>query len=620
VLLQPRDVVADGSVLARLLSETGHSAETIAGDRYHHGKLIEWAVDGRRFALTGSPNVSVPALHQSLSDQGGNCELALLAEINESLAPASGGQIELEHLAAIPFDSRYEAPPALTLLGVMLGPDRIAVTLGRPLEDEALLEYIEGAVWEVAAIVPAGIETFEAEIVLAAGTAVRIRRDELVSNICFVADPSRFVRTRVEHVGRVRTDEDDVFRDPSVADAFAHDLAELRQFLEHTAARVGGGTEGGGGERPHKPVAFTSWEEYLDACEAHIGPRLLAYGLALPALGSSEGLREEREIGTLDDETGEEDSPDAGDGGDGDAVEEPHPAPEFHGLTEYQRHRYQRWCGRLVELSPQLPHAGRLVALRLVLDAVRGELFPTREQWLPLVASATHALGSGKGFDEERARAASLAAVSLAAMRSKLPRFAEWEDLRFPYERAVEAVLPLLEVTDGDAISRYSTPLEAFFGPAVQPSLVEALVDSLLHPDPIANAVTLAEQELNLTVERLGNVIEIDDRLAGDPRRTLLAIISLCENATVAVTTAPWNGTPSYAVWRDPDLVLVTPLGAGVRGAHYVLRGFGPGAYKDDLQSLPKPKHQWARNADVPLEPSELIAGFGLQRSSAEPV
>lgn len=344
VMLQPSDVVADGSVLAGLLTEPGRSAETIAGDRYHHGKLIEWVADGRRLALTGSPNVSAPALRLSLAEQGGNCELALLTEIEESLAPSSGGQFNLDQLAAITFDSRYEAPPAITLLGVMLGPDRLAVTLGRPLDEEALLEYLEGAAWATAAVAPTGVETFDTPVVLAAGTAVRIRRDEIVSNVCFVADPSRFVRARVEHAGRVRTDQEDVFRDPSVADAFAHDLAELRQFLTHTHAPAGG-SGGGSGERQHSPVTFTSWEEYLDACEAHIGPRLLAYGLALPGLGSSEGLQEEQETGTLTGETGEEETPEPGEsGGAGHTSEETHPPPKFHSLTDYQRRRYQRWC------------------------------------------------------------------------------------------------------------------------------------------------------------------------------------------------------------------------------------------------------------------------------------
>jgi hypothetical protein len=610
LLLQPRDVVADGSALARLLEQPGRVAETIASERYHHGKLIEWVEDGRRLALTGSPNMSSAALEKSMAERGGNCELAVLAETTTTLAPESGGRYAIEQLAAIVFDARVQAAPAITLLGVILAPDRVKVTLGRPLADEGVLEYLEGAVWTAAASIPAAHDTEEASVVLAPGSAVRVRQGEMVSNVCFVADPSRFVRTRVEHVGRVRTDEQGVFRDPSVADAFAYDLAELREFLTPTVTAAGQ-TGGRGGDRAPQPVAFTSWEEYLDACEAHVGPHLLAYGLALPALDAGEGRREEQDAGSLTDE----DAGAVGDESDGDGADEPTPAPVFNDLPDHQRRRYQRWCERLVELSPQLPYAGRLIALRLLLDAVRGDLFPSREQWLPLVASATEALGSGiemAGFDEERVRAASLAAVSLAAMRSKLRQFAEWEELRFPYECAVDAVLPILNSSDPDVVARYGAPLEAYFGPAVQPALVESLVDSLLQPDPIAAAVALAEQELHLSVERRDNVIEIDTYLAGDPRRTLLAVVSLCEGAAVAVTTMPWNGPRAYAVWRPPELVLVIPRTGGVRGAHHVLRGFGPGAFKDDIESLPEPRHRWFSEEEAPDEVKELVKVSGL--------
>src|SRR5205823_4921917 len=126
-----------------------------------------------------------------------------------------------------------------------------------------------------------------------------------------------------------------------------------------------------------------------------------------------------------------------------------------------QRRRYQRFCERLAELALQLPYAGRLVALRLTLDAVRGELFASREQWLPLVAHATTSMGqeAGEPFPEEEAKAASLAAVALAAMRSHLPRFGQGEELRLPYERAVTAVLPILGHLEPDSIEAYAAPL-----------------------------------------------------------------------------------------------------------------------------------------------------------------
>jgi len=618
LFLQPRDLVADGGVLAGLLADYGGEAETINSNRYYHGKLIEWSADGRRFALTGSPNLSWPALGQTVAE-GGNCELALLDEVTSSLGPPSGGHFEMEQLAAIAFDARFEAPPALVLLGVLRAPDRVAVTLGRALEEGGVLEYLVGAVWEPAATVPPGTEEVELEVLLDAGTAVRVRRGELVSNVCFVADPSRFTRTRVEHMGSVRTDEDGVFRDPSIADAFAHDLAELRQFLVQTPTPVGGSGAGSGGAGGG-PIAFTSWEEYLDACEAHLGERLLAYGLALPALGSGEGRREEGGIGTLDDDTAEG-TVDFGGGPDSGALEdvenigtpgaddEAHSAPRFDDLTEYQKRRYQRWCERLAALAPQLPYAGRLVVLRLILDAVRGELFSRRDEWLPLVAAATAAVGAGgAAFEQERSRAASLAAVALAAMRGQLRRYGEWEQLRFPYEDAADAVTPLLTYAEPDAIERYAAPLEPFFGPSVQPAAVEELLASLLEPDLIAEAVRLAEEELGLSAERHGNAIELNDPVHGDPRRILLSVISLCEKTTVTVKTPDWvSGQRALAVWRAPDLVLIVRNQAGVRGALYELRGFGPGTFKDDIQSMPRPVVQWTSDAEMPEQVADLI-------------
>jgi hypothetical protein len=66
VLVQPRDVVADGHALSELVRDEGGSAEAIASDRYYHGKLIEWTSRDGRFALTGSPNLSQRALLKGL--------------------------------------------------------------------------------------------------------------------------------------------------------------------------------------------------------------------------------------------------------------------------------------------------------------------------------------------------------------------------------------------------------------------------------------------------------------------------------------------------------------------------------------------------------------------------
>jgi len=57
-------------------------------ERYRHGKLVEWTMsDGRRYALTGSPNLSYAAL--ATPEGAGNTEVAILSSLDETLFPAS---------------------------------------------------------------------------------------------------------------------------------------------------------------------------------------------------------------------------------------------------------------------------------------------------------------------------------------------------------------------------------------------------------------------------------------------------------------------------------------------------------------------------------------------------
>ena len=62
--------------------------DTTARPRYRHGKLVEWTMsDGRRYALTGSPNLSYAAL--ATPEGVGNTEVAILSPLDETLFPAS---------------------------------------------------------------------------------------------------------------------------------------------------------------------------------------------------------------------------------------------------------------------------------------------------------------------------------------------------------------------------------------------------------------------------------------------------------------------------------------------------------------------------------------------------
>ncbi|MBP8532161.1 hypothetical protein GWI24_02820, partial [Streptomyces sp. MK37H] len=58
----------DGPSVAALVKEYDGRVISDNDQRYRHGKLVEWASEGQRWALTGSPNLSVAALLLSQSE------------------------------------------------------------------------------------------------------------------------------------------------------------------------------------------------------------------------------------------------------------------------------------------------------------------------------------------------------------------------------------------------------------------------------------------------------------------------------------------------------------------------------------------------------------------------
>ncbi len=51
----------------------------------------------------------------------------------------------------------------------------------------------------------------------------------------------------------------------------------------------------------------------------------------------------------------------------------------------------------------------------------------------------------------------------------------------------------------------------------------------------------------------------------------------------------------AIAVWRVPELAIVTLNAAGKDGVLYEFHGFGPATYKDDIQGLPNAKGYFVR-------------------------
>lgn len=85
---QPGLTDLDGRSVTGLDQEYRGRIVSDIGQRYRHGKLVEWAADGQRWALTGSPNLSSAALLLQ-QGRGGNCELGIITP-QPRLAPPGG--------------------------------------------------------------------------------------------------------------------------------------------------------------------------------------------------------------------------------------------------------------------------------------------------------------------------------------------------------------------------------------------------------------------------------------------------------------------------------------------------------------------------------------------------
>ena len=109
----------------RHLSEDGH--------RIRHGKLIEWSAGGKLVAKIGSPNLGRAALIVPTS-AGGNCELAVISPVPQSLLPegVSASHQDVRRCSTISTIAIARPVAAVTLLGARSIETGIAVELVPP--------------------------------------------------------------------------------------------------------------------------------------------------------------------------------------------------------------------------------------------------------------------------------------------------------------------------------------------------------------------------------------------------------------------------------------------------------------------------------------------------------
>lgn len=578
VFVQP-DTVVDGPALEELAEERGgrvawierrptqEDGSRVADERYWHGKLAQWtSAAGTTWALTGSPNLSRPALLAPVGG-GGNCELALLSQVAHDLTPAEGeapaGGLALLERPGIGTEGR----PGPVLISAVAAAGLITVELHRVLEVDGVFERYStfDDRWTEAARVFAGADHYKLDAATAGvGEALRLRTaDGAVSNEVFVADPSRLLRRQIRAIGKVRKSPEDVVRE-GLGPQLLADIDALRAHLLAVGATVrvprpseDAETGGDTGElRVARPAPGQTLEEYLEACDPVLGRRMTEFALVLPALPGV-GASLDDEVGTLDNDT--DTTVDEGDEGKGEGANGT-VREELEKQTPSERSRYRSFVERLVGRAASYPLVVRNIAFRTLLHSVAAQLWP-EEQWPELLSSALLALAApgDEPREEERAAAGSLAAAGLALLRTDVPRMSVRDERQLRYVSTGAVVRGLLEHRDPQQIEMLAADLPGrLSGPAGALAAEQAAEEALNPLRGIDRAVRLlGDEHLRRAAPCGAATIVLEDPLPQAPEPLMVVALRLTnEDGPVFVRGRTDGGQAVLAAWCSPWLAV----------------------------------------------------------------
>lgn len=625
--LQP-DTAVDGRALTELAqrrhgrvawvarSRSGGDGAELPDERYWHGKLIQWRRGDDRWSLTGSPNLSSPALLRTV--ETGNCELALLQANPHDLTPAEGDPPldGIEGITLAPADG--PGGRGLILLSATSHDGLVKLRLHKPLTPGGVLQRYDLAAdrWSTSTTLPEGSQTYDIDLAAAPiGQAVRIVRDDhATSNEVFVADPERIRRRQEKAVGKVRATPAEIAR-LGLGQHLLDDLDELRAHLLRVGATVlkaastSDDDHGRDGDPPPsaRPAEGLSLEDFLAACDPVLGKRMTEFALLLPSLPGV-GAALDDAIGTLDadeDDLAAQQAEDV----------EPTLGEELRRRTASERARYRRFLERLLEHAEEYPLVVRNLAAHSALHAVAADLWD-EELWPLFLADAICALGAGgdEPNEHERDTAATLGAVSLALLRTDIAQLSRRDEQTMRYETAGRAVADLLRYRAPEKLELLRAELLVANPPrriagAVATDAIDRAVAEILHPVTGATrAVALLDEEHDVaaTVSD-GVIIDLRQPLDGwaEPR-LLLALALADEDGPVYVRGHTSQGRAVLAAWCRPWLAIERAGPAGNWGRAFKLRaGQTPAMLEWD--DLPKATCNWAAGQHRPADIADLL-------------
>lgn len=394
IAVQPNLSQYNGRTLAEATSTTPQTEfRFLSEERTYHGKLVEWAIDGRTTALAGSANLSAAAMLATTA-AGGNCELVVSHPVPASLLPDG----ERTNRSAIATCNTIPAEPpdtrglALTVLGARRLADAIVVELSTTAREPVTIETSPDGTpgtW-----VPAHVVTADSSRPLAVtfrvpeqlGGAVRawieLDGQRITSPVVFLTDTTR-CQPRDERPDQPRLirdyELDDVITDPLLSARFSADLLRLlSQLKERRSLTVPlrstapSSTETVGDDR---------WSTWLEKVERTLGPSMTNIvfpgAILTPVTDTTTGWT----VGPDPDET------ELAEGETNEILDDLDPStPTVHAtvVPPSQRQKWRTTASRLcraVQTDPRPPLELRMTVARLYLNLLAAGVWASDPAW-----------------------------------------------------------------------------------------------------------------------------------------------------------------------------------------------------------------------------------------------
>ena len=346
--------------------------------------------------MIGSPNLSRAALLKSMN-AGGNCELAVLYPVAESLLPdgVCVPHDDVRSTSTLPAVVERRSAAAVTVLGARRTDTTVVVELVASVAATVVIEMSSSAapgewrkrhqidVTEASTVVETSFLAPEA-----AGTAVRATAQfadsRYVSQVVFLTDTAKCLsRVGKSSVPRLTRDYGDIFTDPELLARFEYDLVNLlRANAVHKVAQPASSAV------PAAPGIDDDdrWGAWLNTVETVLGPSLAA---GLFPTATVVGATTSTHTWSIDSDDPVAASPEDEEDIDADAGEDSarRQPPD---IPAQQRLRYRQWASRLrrgVAHDPPPSVDLRMLVTQLHLDLLAAGVWgPDDNDWLDCLA------------------------------------------------------------------------------------------------------------------------------------------------------------------------------------------------------------------------------------------